>query len=215
MTDTTTDTMRTAADEGRQVASTAAEQAREVMGTAAEQAASVGGQAVEQARGVLDSATGEVRDQLEQRLRDLAGAARGTANELEALCDGRPDDAGRTRDLARQASEHLGRMADRAEEMGVQGVVQEVGDMARRRPVVFLAGAAAAGVLVGRLARAGREARSDEGDGNGNGAVTPTPAAGMPAPAAPLPPPVPSPPPPPAMPGTDPGGSTAGWVGGA
>ncbi|HMJ75921.1 MAG TPA: hypothetical protein VK507_08105, partial [Iamia sp.] len=182
-------------------------------------------QALDQARTVLDSATGDVREQLEQRLRTLSGQARTTADELQALVEGRPEDAGRTREMAQSASDHIGRLADRADELGVQGVVEEVTDLARRRPVLFLAGAATAGILVGRMARAGKEAQGSEGsDGPavGDGSATPgwgetatgAPATGS-APTfdpAPLPPP-PAPLSPTAAPGTDPGGSASGWVG--
>lgn len=224
----------TAAEKGQEVAATAAEQARGVAAVASEQAATVGSQAVDQARTVLDSATGDVREQLEQRLRTLSDQARTTAEELQALVEGRPEDAGRTKEMAQSASEHIGRFADRADELGVQGVVEEVTDLARRRPVLFLAGAATAGILVGRMARAGKEAQGsngssgDTGIGNGQSAAAVTPGwgettGGAPAPVvpvpapvfdpAPLPPPPPAPLAPPAAPGTDPGGSASGWVG--
>jgi vacuolar-type H+-ATPase subunit E/Vma4 len=219
------DVAATAAEKGQEVASSAVEQAREVASVASEQAASVGSQAIGQARTVLDSATGDVRDQLEQRLRTLSEQARSTAEELQALVDGRPEDAGRTRDLAQSASDHIGRLADRADELGVQGVVEEVTDLARRRPVLFLAGAATAGILVGRMARAGKEVQSgSQADAVGpGGAEATTPGWGETglAAAPPIPAPVPAaaprfdpaPLPPPAVPGTDPGGSASGWVG--
>jgi hypothetical protein len=236
MTDTTTETStadaakgtaQEAAEKGQEVAASAAEQAKGVAAVASEQLTTVGGQAVDQARTVLDSATGDVREQLEQRLRTLSEQARTTAEELQALVEGRPEDAGRTKDLAQNASQRIGRMADRVDELGVQGVVEEVSDLARRRPVLFLAGAATAGILVGRMARAGREAQgasdasSSPAVGTGNGAATPGwgepgTVADVPAPVfdpAPLPPPPPAPLPPPAAPGTDPGGSASGWVG--
>jgi hypothetical protein len=222
------DTAQTAAEKGQEVAATAAEQAKGVASVASEQVATVGSQAVDQARTVLDSASGDVRDQLEQRLRTLSEQARTTAEELQALVDGRPEDAGRTKELAQSASQRIGQMADKADELGVQGVVEEVTDLARRRPVLFLAGAATAGILVGRMARAGKEAQSGSGDGSaspavGNGSVGATPGWGETATGAPVTsaptfdpaplPPAPPPLPPPAAPGTHPGGSASGWVG--
>lgn len=220
-----TDTARQAADQGREVAgvaaeeardvaSTAVEHAREVAGVATEQAASVASQAMDQARTAVGGASDEVREQLEQRLRDLAGTARGTAGELQALCEGRPDDAGRTRDLARQASSHLERMADRAEEIGVQGVVQEVGDFARRRPLVFLAGAAAAGVVVGRLAKAGKASSGGGGSSSPaglDGALPPAGGTGTFGESTSLPPPAPAPLPPPSDAGS--AGGPPAWAG--
>jgi hypothetical protein len=150
----------TAAEQGKEVARTAAEQTRGLASTASEQAASVGSVAMEQARSVLDTTTHEVRHQADVRLRDLAEQARGIQSEIDALLDGRPEDGGRTADVARTVSRQIGRMAERADDLGVQGVLEEVSDLARRRPVLFLAGAAATGVLVGRMARAGKEAQS-------------------------------------------------------
>ena len=55
--------------------------------------------------------------------------------------------------MVRTAAEQLGRIADRAQELGPKGVADEVAHFARRRPLVFLAGAAATGFVVGRIAR--------------------------------------------------------------
>jgi hypothetical protein len=225
------DTAQEAADQGRQVASTAAEKGHEVAATAAEQAkgvasvaseqaAAVGTQALDQARTVLDSATGDVRDQLEQRLRTLSEQARTTAEELQALVEGRPEDAGRTKDLAQSASDRIGKMADRVDELGVQGVVEEVTDLARRRPVLFLAGAATAGILVGRMARAGKEAQGADGSSTpavGTGAPTPgwgETANGAPVATAPTFDPAPAPTfdPAPLPPAPAPVGPASGWV---
>ncbi|MGH9270884.1 MAG: hypothetical protein ACRDZ2_06400, partial [Ilumatobacteraceae bacterium] len=179
-------------------------------------------EALTQARTVMDSAAGDVREQLETRLRTLTENARTTAEELQALVDGRPDDAGRTRDLAQNASQHIGRLADRADDLGIQGVVEEVSDLARRRPVLFLAGAATAGLLVGRMARAGKESQASDPSATDAPAVArPEPAtpdwgrtdAAIPA-VAPVSPIVPGPSPvvTPATPGVDPITGSAGGV---
>jgi uncharacterized protein YjbJ (UPF0337 family) len=149
-----------AADQGKEVARAAASQATDVKEHAKEQLGNVTDEAKNQAQKVLSTTTSEVESQLEQRLGDAATFARTTAGELQALADGRPEDAGRSGDLVRQAGERLEHLADRADELGVRGVVEETTNFAQRRPVAFLAGAVAAGILVGRVARAGREAPS-------------------------------------------------------
>lgn len=186
MTDTRTEpsTAEVARGAAQDTAQEATEQAKEVVSVASDQIASVGSEAIGHARTVVDSATSDVRDQLEQRLRTLSEQARTTAEELQALVEGRPEDAGRTKDLAQTASARIEKVADRVDELGVQGVVEEVTDLARRRPVLFLAGAAAAGVLVGRMARAGKEAQGSSSDATPNG---------ISAPAAPTPAPMPAP----------------------
>ena len=60
---------------------------------------------------------------------------------------------GAAADWARTAAEQIERLADRAQQLGPKGVADEVATFARRRPLAFLAGAAAAGFVVGRLAR--------------------------------------------------------------
>ncbi|MCU1497067.1 MAG: hypothetical protein JWM47_1020 [Acidimicrobiales bacterium] len=198
------DTAAAARDQARAVASTAGSQVQDVAGEARTQAANVAGEAKVQAQKVVSTATSEVSSQLEQRLSDAAEAARTTANELRALAEGRPDEAGRTRDLARQASERLEQMADRVDELGVRGVTDEVTDFARRRPVAFLAGALAAGILAGRLGRAGKEVSSSgpEGaNGSANGFDTSTGYGGVTRPVASLPTQPMTPPPTATMPG--------------
>lgn len=162
------DTANAAADQAKAVAGTASGQAQEVAGQAKEQLANVTSEAKAQAQRVMSTAGSELSTQLEDRLSRTASAARTTADQLRALAEGRHEEAGRTGDLAHQASQHLGRLADRADELGVSGVTDEVTDFARRRPVAFLVGAAAAGLVVGRLARAGKEASSNQG-GPGSG----------------------------------------------
>ncbi len=154
------DTAGTAADKSKEVAGAATDQAKEVASHAREQITSVTGEARSQAQKVMSTASSDLETQLEDRLTRAAEAARSTADQLMALAEGRTEDAGRAGDLARQASERLEHLAGRADELGPRGVVEELSDFARRRPGAFLLGAVAAGVLAGRLARAGKEVQS-------------------------------------------------------
>ncbi len=161
------DTAGAASEKGREVAHTAAGQAKGVAAEARSQAGTVVEEARTQARQVMGTAGSELQNQLADRLQTASGGARDTAGQLRALADGRVEEAGQVGDLARKAGDQLERLADRADELGVQGVVEEVSEFARRRPVAFLAGAAAAGFLVGRLARAGKEVAGSDGSGAG------------------------------------------------
>lgn len=225
---------RTAAEQGRAVAGTATDHAKELTGEAREQLQTVAGEARDQARRALSTTTDELETQLDQHLGDATAMARTRADELRALAEGRPEDAGTTRDLAMKASQRLDAMADRVDDLGVRGVVEEVSEFARRRPLLFLAGAAGAGLVVGRLARATKDsvavaqARQDAtgpmgstGTGVhdlgsapsypvGSTAITPT------APVAPLgaaPPAPPTPTPPSSLPPQGPMGTGAGGQG--
>ncbi|MCU1453408.1 MAG: hypothetical protein JWN46_1554 [Acidimicrobiales bacterium] len=163
------DTASTAAEQGKAVAGAAVDQAKDVAVQAREQLGTVTDEAKHQAQRVLSDTSSQLESQLEDRLGTLAGSARSTAGELRALVEGRPQDAGRARDLAAQAADRLDRVADRTEQLGVRGMAEEVSELARRRPVAFLFGAAAAGLLVGRMARAGKEATSSDGSSSANG----------------------------------------------
>lgn len=165
------DTASTAADQSKAVAGTATTQAKDLASQARSQMGSVTSEAKDQAQKVMSTATSDLESQLEDRLTRAAEAARSTAEELRALAEGRPEDAGRTGDLARQAGDRLETLARRADELGPRGVVEEVSDFARRRPAAFLLGAAVTGVLVGRLARAGRAASNPDGTGTSSGQV--------------------------------------------
>lgn len=186
------DTAATAKDQASKVASTAGSQVQEVAGEAKAQVANVAGEAKQQARQVVSSATSEVSTQLEQRLSDASKAARGTAGELRALAEGRTQDAGRAGELAQQAGDQLERLADRVDELGISGVTEEVTEFARRRPVAFLAGAVVAGVLVGRLAKAGKEVSSSSSSA-GTSSTPTTGGYGLPAASLPTEPVTPMP----------------------
>ena len=108
---------------------------------------------------------------------------RSATGELHALAEGRVDEAGAAADWARTAAEQIERLADRAQQLGPKGVADEVATFARRRPLAFLAGAAAAGFVVGRLARnAGQSTES--GTASSTSSTTSLPEPG-PAPALP------------------------------
>ncbi len=145
------------ADEGRAVAHDAAAQASEVIADAREQVASLADEGRQHAMDLLATTTDEVRSQLDDRLATAANEARSLADELQALSEGRAQDAPRLAPMASDLSTRVERWAGRADELGVRGMAEEVADFARRRPLAFLATSVAAGLAVGRLGRAAKE----------------------------------------------------------
>jgi hypothetical protein len=156
-------TATVAADQAKQVASTAGEGAKEVVGEARQQARQVAGVAREQALGAMRSAQGELRGHASQQTDRAAQGLRGLAGQIQALVEGRTDEAGRAGDYARQAGDKAHELAARLENAGFDGVVEDVRGFARRRPGLFLIGAAAAGFAVGRMIRASTSSDDDEG----------------------------------------------------
>ena len=156
-----------ATDQAKNVTQAAKEQTKAVAQTAQEQARTVGAEAQHHARRVMRDTGGEVEVQLDQRVRQLTQTARSSSDELRALAEGRTDDAGRMGEFATQAARTLSSWSDRAEELGPRGLADEAARLARRRPLAFLAGAAAAGFLIGRVLR--NAGGDDEADGGYRG----------------------------------------------
>lgn len=161
-----------AGEQGKQVAERATSEASQVADTAKDQARQVKDEAATQARGLLDQAKTELRDQGRSQADQTARAIRRVGDQADALAEGRPQDAGAVADYVRQAGERVHDVANRVDERGVDGLLNDVQDFARRKPGVFLAGCAAAGFVAGRLIRGGAASASDEGSPNGSGRVS-------------------------------------------
>jgi len=187
------------ASTARQVAGTAKDQAADlgadvgagakaVAGVATQQAKATIADARHQARRVAAQGRDEVVAQLDGKSQQAASGLQAVAGQLGALAEGRTTDAGPFGDYARQASTKAQEIAERLESGGAQGVVDDVVGFARRRPGLFLLGAAGAGFLVGRLVRSGKAAMddgatTDDRSGAGVGSATvPTfaPTTGLP-----------------------------------
>ena len=144
------------------VAGTAKEQAADVAGTAKDEAAAVVTEARTQVRDLYAQATTSVRSQAESQTETLATALREFSEQSRALAEGRGDEAGQAREYAQQAADKVGEIAERIESLGLDGVIDELQRFARRRPGAFLAGAALAGVVVGRLVRNSSSGQDEE-----------------------------------------------------
>jgi hypothetical protein len=85
------------------------------------------------------------------------------------------DGNGMVPEVARQASERTRAVASWLAEREPGDLLAEVRTFARRKPGLFLAGAALAGVVVGRLTRGAIAAQSDDSSSDDKPAPSPTP----------------------------------------
>lgn len=154
-----------AKEQGGQVAGTAKDEARSVTETAKAEASKVTGEAKAQTQNLLQEARGQLREQAGGQTERAAGLARGLADNLQALTEGRVDEAGQIGEYAQQATQEVQRFAQRLDERGFDGVVQDLQSFARRRPGAFLVAAGLAGFATGRLLRGARDAASDDDEG--------------------------------------------------
>ena len=137
------------------------EATKQVTGEAAAQASVVVGQAKEQ----LQSLIGETKDELDAQLsskgEQIAGGLRNLVGQLDALANGRAAEAGPLTGYVQEARGKVDNVARRLDEGGPQAVIGDLAAFARRRPGVFLTGAAVLGFVVGRVVRAGAAASKE------------------------------------------------------
>jgi hypothetical protein len=144
-----------AKEQAADVASGAVDKGKEVAGQAASGATAVASEAKGQAQELVHRTRQELMDQAGSRGQQAAGGLRTLSDQLVALGEGRTNEAGRLPEYLEQARTKATELADRLEQGGPQGVLDDVTGFARRRPGLFLVGAVGAGFLVGRLIRSG------------------------------------------------------------
>lgn len=145
------------------------ERASSVAGTAKQQAAGVAGEARSQARDLAGQVRGQLRDQAQSQTHSLAANLQRVSDDLrEMSSSARPGSAAAK--AVRQVADGGGRVASRLESRGPEGLLSDIEGFARRRPGVFLAGAALAGFAVARAGKGVSAAGSDGGGRSDPGA---------------------------------------------
>lgn len=171
-----------ASDHSRQVASEAADASRQVVQTAKEQVADLRTEVTSQARTVFEQSTAQLSEQAQAQTEKAGQALRTLSEQTAALAEGRTDEAGELGRYVQQVSDQLDQLSQRIESGGFTGMLDDVQRFARRRPGAFLLGAAALGVVAGRVGRGAKEASSD--GGSQAALPAPTPPTATPRPAA-------------------------------
>jgi hypothetical protein len=167
--------------QGSQVATSTAQAGKHLAHTATEQGGQVAREAGRTARSLVDQAQTELRDQACMQQKRAAEGLRMLGDQLRAMTDksGQP---GMAADLVGDASDRAHRAAEWLEHREPGQVVEEVRNLARRRPGAFLVGAALAGVLAGRLTRNLGQSNGQGGEPGAGPAPSGEPGA-SPAPA--------------------------------
>jgi hypothetical protein len=148
-------------EKAKEVAGEAGGQAKQIAGEAKEQAREVVGDIKDHARDVMDQTRTEVRQQAEQGTQRVAGGLRTLGEQIQALREGRSDDAGAVAGYADQARQKVDEIANRLDRQGVDGLASDLTAFARRRPGLFLLSCAGAGFALARVVRSQAAASSD------------------------------------------------------
>jgi hypothetical protein len=154
----TTDVAR---DEAAGVARTAADKRGAVAGTVGEQAGRVAEETGRQARNLLHESREQLTGQARQGQQRAADGLRTVATQLRQMSD-KSEEQGVASEVARQVADRTNDVASWLEHREPGDLLDEVRRFARRKPGVFLFGAALAGVVVGRLTRGAIAAQSDD-----------------------------------------------------
>lgn len=148
-----------------QVAQSAKESGAEVAQSAAEQAKSVTADAGNELRDLVHQARHQLREQAGGQQQKVVEGLRSLVGELRGMADN-SEQSGPATQMVRQASQVVGQTADWLEQREPGDLIDEVRRLGRRKPGAFLAGAALAGVLAGRMTRGIKDATSDGGSGS-------------------------------------------------
>jgi hypothetical protein len=153
-------------EQAKQEAKQTAQKAQEQAGQVADTAKSEAGQVVEEAKMQARNLVGEAKDVGRARAQEQTDRLTQGLQQLHGqacnLIDGKPEEAGALGDYAQQLVDRLGDYAERADELGFDGMMREASKFARRRPGMFLLAAGGAGLLVGRLGRGMKDAGSGD-----------------------------------------------------
>jgi len=186
--------VQTAKDKASEAADVVGGQAAEMAGAAKDQATEV----FEEARAEAQQLIGELRDQIREQAhvqgQRLADTIRSLTGELRRMSESGSKDSPAT-SAVRHLADGGDRIADQLHERGPEGLLDGVKEFARRKPGLFLAGAALAGFAVSRAGK-GVSAASHSHSATGAPAedakpIEASPPAGQPTATSPAPPPVP------------------------
>lgn len=163
-----------AKDQAANVGQTAAQSGGRVAGVAKDQAANVVSEAADQASDLLARTKSELQEQAAVQQQRVAAGIHSISAELASLAENH-DGSDTTAGLVRQASQRADQVASWLDDRDPGSLLQEVSSFARRRPGAFLAIAAGAGVLAGRLTRGAVDAAKNNSPSTTSATSTGTP----------------------------------------
>lgn len=155
-------TTETAKNEARGVAQEAGASASAVGQTAKDEATHVAREAQYQAKDLIHQSRQELMQQASAQQERAAQGLKSLHEELSSLAS-KSDNPGVGTDLVRQAAQRAGALADYLGQRDPGSLLNEVKSYARRKPGAFLALAAGAGLLAGRLTRSLAAGASNDG----------------------------------------------------
>jgi hypothetical protein len=132
-----------------QVASTAKDSAAHVAEAAGHELHAIKAEATDAAKSLVGDARQQLRTQAADQASKLSSTLGDLSSQLRSMAEG--GSPGLAQDVIRDISQRADAVRNRLDERGIEGALDDAKRFARNRPGLFLAGAAAAGLLVGRV----------------------------------------------------------------
>jgi hypothetical protein len=167
-------TSQTAKDQAGHLTVSVKDSSKQVAGTASDEAKNVAHEARRQAKDLTHEVSNQVQEQAATQKDKAAGGLHSLSEELRSMAT-EGGQAGPATDLAHQAADKLSDLAAWLERRDPGSLVEEVRGLARRKPGTFLLGAAAAGIVAGRLTRGAVQAAKDDSSTTPGNGGTPSP----------------------------------------
>ncbi|WP_111720469.1 hypothetical protein [Homoserinimonas sp. OAct 916] len=155
------DKLETVKRESRETTKVAKDQAGNVAETAKAEVGSVAAEAKSQAKDLFAQTQREIKEQADAQQSKAAAGLRAMGEQLRGMSDN-SDQGGLAVDLVHEVSGRLSGVGSWLEQRDSGSLVREVKSYARRNPGTFVAIAAVAGVVVGRLTKALTAGDNDE-----------------------------------------------------
>lgn len=159
------------ADRAAEVKDTSVAAGQHVAGVAKDELHKVGTESKRQAKDLYRQTQNELADQAAAQQKRVASGIRSLGAEFGSMAES-SESQGVASDLAHQAASRATGVADWLDQRDPGALLNEVKGFARRRPGTFIAIAAVAGVLAGRLTRSVvAEAKDSSETGGTTGAI--------------------------------------------
>ena len=160
-----------AKDQAANVAASAKEQAGAVASTATREARAVASEAAGEAKNLVADARQQLRTQADEQSAKVASLVGDIGSQLRTMADA--GDSGVAKDLVAGFADQAEQFSRRLGDGGLDRTLEDARRLARNRPGLFLAGAALAGFVVARVARAAdtdslKQAAAPTSSGNGH-----------------------------------------------
>jgi hypothetical protein len=155
-----------AKDEAASVASDAKGAAQNVAGVTKDQAKQVGAEVKSQASELFGQAKTQLQEQAGTQQKRVAEGLRAVSDELTSMADS-SENSGLASELVRNVSGRAGSVATWLDDRDPGSLLDEVKQFAARRPGAFIAIAAGAGILAGRLTKSLTSVAKDEAAATG------------------------------------------------